>query len=139
MIGEFDNEIPKHQTGPSAKDLGSRHCPGEEDESGHRLGPILQQYVQLDGDADKSTPHPLQTQVTLWVWNTPTDRIIPIDKKSLNNFGDAELSPLCQITSHLYLTQRRWSFTQSKAHCLILFQTAKPLAAVQVHQTQFPL
>ena len=58
MIGEFDNEIPKHQTGPSAKDLGSRHCPGEEDESGHRLGPILQLYVQRDGDADKSTPPP---------------------------------------------------------------------------------
>ena len=103
MIGEFDNEIPKHQTGPSAKDLGSRHCPGEEDESGHRLGPILQLYVQRDGDADKSTPpppHPLQTQVTLWVWNTPSDRTIPIDKKSLNNFGDAELSPLCQIIRH---------------------------------------
>ena len=46
----------KHQTGPSAKDLASRHCPGEEDESGHRLGPILQRYVQRDGDADKSTP-----------------------------------------------------------------------------------
>ena len=41
MIGESDNELAKHQTGPSAKDLGSRHCPGEEDESGHGLGPIL--------------------------------------------------------------------------------------------------
>ena len=58
MIGESDHEIPKHQTGSSAKDLGSRHCPGEEDESGHRLGPILQRYVQLDGDADKKTPPP---------------------------------------------------------------------------------
>ena len=45
MIGESDHEIPKHQTVTSvtlsAKYLGSRHCPGEEDESGHRLGPIL--------------------------------------------------------------------------------------------------
>ena len=49
MIGESDNEIAKHQTGPSAKDLGSRHCQGEEEEeeeeeqeeSGHRLGPRL--------------------------------------------------------------------------------------------------
>lgn len=57
-------------------------------------------YVQLDGDADKSTPHPLQTQVTLWVCKTASDIIIPIDKKSLNNFGDAELSPLCQIIRH---------------------------------------
>ena len=57
-------------------------------------------YAQPDGDADKSTPHPLQTQVTLWVWNTPSDKTIPIDKKSLNNFGDAELSPLCQIIRH---------------------------------------
>lgn len=100
MIRESDNEIPKHQTGSSAKDLGSRHCPGEKDESGHRLGPILLQYVQLDGDTDKSIPHPLETQVTLWVWNTTSDRIIPIDKKSLNNFADAGLSPLCQIIRH---------------------------------------
>lgn len=46
------------------------------------------------------SPYPLQTQVTLRVWNTPSDRTIPIDKKSLNNFGDAELSPLCQIIRH---------------------------------------
>lgn len=52
-------------------------------------------HGQLDGDADESSP--LKPRVTLWVWKRATDKIILIDKKLLNYFGDAGLSPLCQI------------------------------------------